>query len=55
MSTDLIVALIGIALTVFFGFLGLRALKKQRQKQVTKGGAIAIQSGRDTNIRTPRE
>lgn len=50
------VTLLSILLTVFFGVIGLvvgvRAVKKKSQSQVVEDGQIAIQSGRDTNIRT---
>jgi|SRR4051812_12515692 hypothetical protein len=50
MSTELVLAVLGILLTIYFGVLGVRAVMKHRQKQVVKGGSTAIQSGRDTKI-----
>ena len=50
------VTLLGILLTVFFGVIGIivgvRAVKKKAQSQVVKDSQVAIQSGRDTKIRT---
>lgn len=52
MSIEIVLAVLGIALTVVFGFFGLRAVmrKKLSQRQKAGKGSVAIQSGRDTNI-----
>lgn len=46
---ELIVAAIGIVLTVYFGVHAVNR-RKQRQVQKVGPGAFAIQSGRDTKI-----
>lgn len=50
------IELLGIGLTVFFGVIalvvGVRAVKKRSQNQSVKGGGAAVQSGRDTNIKS---
>ena len=50
MSIDQGLAVLGIALAVFFGVIGIRAVTKHKQKQVVKGNSSVIQSGRDTKI-----
>ena len=52
MSVELLLAVVGVALTVVFGFFGLRAIKRKKlsQQQKVGKGSVAIQSGRDTNI-----
>ena len=46
---ELIVAAIGILLTIYFGVHAVNR-RKQRQVQKVGPGASAIQSGRDTKI-----
>jgi hypothetical protein len=52
-------AVIGILLTCFFGFLGIRAVTKKirssSQNQKVGKGSLAIQSGRDTKINPKNE
>ena len=50
MDTETILSILGILLTILFGFIGLRAIKKSYQKQTAKNGSIAIQSGIDSII-----
>ncbi len=52
MDTATAVALLGIAIAVIFGLIGVRAVRKNRlrQQQDTRTGSTAIQSGHDTNI-----
>jgi hypothetical protein len=53
MLLETILGVLGIVLTVFFGFLGIRAVRRKRLSQAQKLGkaSVAIQSGRNTNIR----
>lgn len=52
MSTEVILGLLGIGISIYYGVLGIRAVnkKKQNQKQNVSKGSISIQSGRDTKI-----
>ena len=50
MTLEVVLAILGIALTIYFGALGARAVKRRNQKQIAKGDGTNIQSGRDTNI-----
>src|SRR3546814_2850154 len=53
----LFLALVGLALTIYFGVRTVRASGKKStrrsQKQIVKDDAQAIQSGRDTNLNKP--
>jgi hypothetical protein len=51
-TLGIILAVLGIALTIFFGIRGLRSMRRNRvtQRQSAQGGSSAIQSGRDTNV-----
>ena len=44
----IIVGVLGLLLTIYFGFKG--RFKARSQKQTTSGNSVAIQSGRDTKI-----
>lgn len=50
--TGVLIGILGVALTVIFGVIGMRAISKNKhsQKQTTKHGSTSVQSGRDTNI-----
>jgi hypothetical protein len=55
MSIDQSIGVLGVALTVLFGVLGMIAAKYVKkksisQKQEVDSGSIAIQSGRDTKL-----
>jgi hypothetical protein len=49
---NLELTLLGIAISVVFGIIGVRSVRKyqQSQKQKVTKGSIGIQSGRDSNI-----
>jgi hypothetical protein len=54
MDLGVLLGIVGLVLTVFFGVIGIRAVTKNirsnSQKQKAGKGSTAIQSGRDTNI-----
>jgi hypothetical protein len=52
MDTATGIALLGVAVAVIFGVVGMRAVRKRqmRQQQSAKEGSTAIQSGRDTKV-----
>jgi hypothetical protein len=49
---ELGLAILGIAISVFFGVVGLQTVKKRKisQKQKTGNNSVNIQSGRDTRV-----
>ena len=44
----IVIGVLGLMLTIYFGFKG--RLKARSQKQTASGSSVAIQSGRDTKI-----
>ena len=45
-----ILAFVGLALTIYYGKKSMIAKREKRQNQQIRDGSAGIQSGRDTNI-----
>ncbi len=45
-----VIGIVGLALTIYYGIRGSYAKRAKRQNQKIGVGSIGIQSGRDTNI-----